>query len=335
MTCKNPRISIGLPVFNGENYLGAALDALLAQTYTDFELVVCDNASTDATEAICRRYAAADSRIRYYRNPSNLGAGANFNRVFELSTGTYFKWAAHDDLIGPTYLERCITALECQPDAILAQSLVGIIDAAGALHDVADNDLQLAASTRPSRRFAALARQPRHCWEQFGLIRRDLLAKTALIAPYSWSDVALCAELALLGRFVLVPEVLFFNRHHTARFSQTVLFDREASWRWWCRPDGHTRSRIDLCPTWQIQINFARMIPKHLADRRERRRAYTALFRHLFTPYTLYRLISEPITALDPRLLAAGRKIKGWLGAAQAGPALKLAAGSRPPEVSK
>jgi glycosyltransferase involved in cell wall biosynthesis len=76
-----PRVSIGLPVYNGERFLKEALDSLLAQIYTDFELIISDNASTDQIESICRTYAASDRRIRYYRNKENVGAAHNFNRV--------------------------------------------------------------------------------------------------------------------------------------------------------------------------------------------------------------------------------------------------------------
>jgi glycosyltransferase involved in cell wall biosynthesis len=94
MTSKIPRVSIGLPVFNGEKYLAEALDSILSQTYRDFKLIISDNASTDRTEQICREYAAKDRRIRYYRNEKNIGAPKNFNRVFELSSGKYFRWDA-------------------------------------------------------------------------------------------------------------------------------------------------------------------------------------------------------------------------------------------------
>ncbi len=77
-----PAVSIGLPVYNGDNFLAEAIDSILRQTMEDFELIISDNASTDRTEEICREYAAGDSRIRYYRNESNLGAMANYNLVF-------------------------------------------------------------------------------------------------------------------------------------------------------------------------------------------------------------------------------------------------------------
>ena len=112
MLNNKPRVSIGMPVFNGENYLAEALDSLLTQTFSDFELIISDNASTDKTEEICRAYAVRDQRIRYFRNQENLGASRNYNRVFELSSGEYFKWAAHDDLCAPEFLGRCVDVLD-------------------------------------------------------------------------------------------------------------------------------------------------------------------------------------------------------------------------------
>ena len=103
-----PRVSIGLPVYNGEKYLRAALDCILRQDYADFELVICDNASSDGTEAICREYAARDGRIRYTRNETNIGASGNYKRVFELARGEFFKWASHDDTFHPSLVRRCM-----------------------------------------------------------------------------------------------------------------------------------------------------------------------------------------------------------------------------------
>ncbi len=92
MTSGAPRVSIGLPVFNGERYLARAIDSILAQDFRDLELVVCDNASTDRTAEICAAYARRDPRVRYHRNPRNLGAGPNYDRCFHLARGEYFKW---------------------------------------------------------------------------------------------------------------------------------------------------------------------------------------------------------------------------------------------------
>ena len=118
---------------NGESFLAQALDSLLAQTFHDFEIVISDNASTDRTPEICRAYARRDPRVRYVCNQRNLGAVANFNRVFELSTAPLFKWAAHDDLHLETYLESCIRLLDDDPDVVLAHCESAFIDETGEL----------------------------------------------------------------------------------------------------------------------------------------------------------------------------------------------------------
>jgi glycosyltransferase involved in cell wall biosynthesis len=127
-----PTLSIGLFVYNGEAFLRETLDSLLGQTFKDFELIISDNASTDATEDICKVYAGADTRIRYFRNETNMGAGWNIRRVFSLATGKYFKWAACDDLYEPAFLEKCINALEANSSYVLAHARTRVIDDRGA-----------------------------------------------------------------------------------------------------------------------------------------------------------------------------------------------------------
>src|SRR5687767_6137887 len=106
-----PALSIGLPVYNGERYLREAIGSILSQDFTDFELIISDNASTDGTAAICAFYAARDARIRYHRSETNLGAAPNHRRVFELARAPFFKWAAHDDSGSPQLLERCVQTM--------------------------------------------------------------------------------------------------------------------------------------------------------------------------------------------------------------------------------
>src|SRR3954468_18589343 len=107
-----PRLSIGLPVYNGEDFLAESLDSLLGQTYENFELIISDNASTDATADICRGYANHDSRVRYLRQQHNIGLAPNHNFVFSESRGELFKWAAADDLYGRDLLKLCVEALD-------------------------------------------------------------------------------------------------------------------------------------------------------------------------------------------------------------------------------
>ena len=134
--------------------MGEAIESILAQTYTDFELLISDNASGDGTEEICREFAAQDSRIRYFRHPQNRGASWNFNQTVEHSIGEYFKWLAHDDTMGPCYLARAVEVLDQDPTLVLCHSKTGIIDSHGEL--VGDDGIRFLQ--RPGSSRASLPR---------------------------------------------------------------------------------------------------------------------------------------------------------------------------------
>ena len=140
-----PLVSIGLPVFNGIPYLEAALESLLSQDEPNFEIVISDNASQDATEAICRAASKRDSRVRYYRNDANLGAAANFQRVLSLSTAPFFAWAAHDDVYSSNFVSRCLEVLKLRPDAALCVPAHRRVDSNGALLSVRREPAELAS----------------------------------------------------------------------------------------------------------------------------------------------------------------------------------------------
>lgn len=230
MSTRAPRVSIGFPVYNGERYLRAALDSLLAQTFEDFEILISDNASTDHTEEICRAYVAQDRRIQYVRQPVNRGGAWNFNAVFAMASGSYFKWAAHDDLCKPTFLERCVEALDRMPRVVLSAPKTIIIDEHGEIIEYYDVPLRT-DSPHPNIRFLDLIRVYHGCYQGNGLIRVEALRQSPLIGNYAASDRVLLARLSVLGPFYEVPEYLFLSRRHNAqsvsssRFSRTVWFD--------------------------------------------------------------------------------------------------------------
>ncbi|MEA5580681.1 glycosyltransferase family 2 protein [Nodularia harveyana UHCC-0300] len=213
MTKNPPKLSVGLPVYNGEKYIKAALDSLLAQSFTDFELIISDNASTDNTEAICRAYAAEDKRIRYYRNQNNLGCSHNFNRVFDLSVGEYFKWAAYDDLHAPDFLIKCVEVLDDNPSVILCHSHVYFIDENG---DFLQNyNIKLKTdSPKHHERFHELLTK-HFCYQMYGVIRASALRKVPPMGSYGTADGILLLRLGLLGEFYEIPEYLFFARLHS------------------------------------------------------------------------------------------------------------------------
>ncbi|MBD3169386.1 MAG: glycosyltransferase [candidate division Zixibacteria bacterium] len=207
-----PRVSIGLPVYNGAAYLRETIESILNQTYTDFELVISNNASTDETDSICREYAFGDNRIRYYSYGKNSGAAWNYNNVFYLSRGKYFKWGAHDDICAPENIEQCVKALDENPQAVLSYPKSDLIDEHGLEIEVGKEDLYLSSSDIRDRFAKCLDPMPLYHNPVFGLTRREVLAKTRLIEPYLASDRCLMAELSLHGTFHEIPEVLFYRR---------------------------------------------------------------------------------------------------------------------------
>lgn len=213
MTNKTPTVSIGLPVYNGEHFLEEALKSLLAQTFTDFELIISDNASTDRTGEICKDYQSRDARIRYYRQEKNIGGGNNGNFTFEMAKGKYFCWAADDDIYAPQFLEKCVEVLDKDPGVALCHAIVTEIDEHGKTLGLINREK--AAFIKPHQRFRSLAAFDHNCEDSCGLIRSDVLRQTHLNVNYTDSDRTLLVEIGLRGRFYQVPEPLFFKRMHS------------------------------------------------------------------------------------------------------------------------
>jgi glycosyltransferase involved in cell wall biosynthesis len=212
---EEPRLTVGLPVYNGERYVAEALDSLLGQSFTDFELIISDNASTDGTAEICRRYAASDPRVRYVRQPRNIGANPNHNFVLREARGEYFKWAAHDDLYGPDLLARCVAALDEYPDVVLSHADMAIIDETGAV--VRKLDYSLATdSTDVTERFRSLV-VTNGADDEYGVIRIHVLRSVRSRDSYHHASRPFIAEVAFRGRFHQVRELLYFRRDHPDR----------------------------------------------------------------------------------------------------------------------
>ena len=210
-----PRLTIGLPVYNGETYLAESLEALLGQTYKDFELIISDNASTDGTADICQRYAQQDSRVRYIRQPQNIGLAPNHNVVVEQARGELFKWASCDDLYARELIERCIDALDEHPDVVLAHSWSARIDGSGAVTRAYEYPLNTSSARAPERFRSLLFGSGGD--DDYGVIRTEVLRRTAMKESYHHADRTIILELALHGRFYQVPDWLFFRRDHPQR----------------------------------------------------------------------------------------------------------------------
>ena len=265
MSNHKPCVSIGLPVFNGEKYLEEALDSILAQTYTDFELIISDNASTDRTQQICRAYATKDSRIRYCRNGKNLGASKNFNRVFELASGEYFKWAAHDDVLAPKFLQKCVSVLNQDPSIVLCHSKTGRIDEHGANGGTYDFESAPINSQKPHERFGYLIRERPPTWLLLsGVIQASVLTRTSLFGNYIGSDRNLLAEIGLIDQIYVIPEYLFFRRAHPQTYTESVDSSYQERLAWWT-----TTKRVNF-PFFRKYIEYfksVRRIPMKWSER--------------------------------------------------------------------
>lgn len=251
MTVAIPKVGLGMPVFNGERYLERALDSILSQSLSAWELVICDNASTDRTGEICERYAAMDARIQYHRNSRNLGAHPNYNLCFERARGDYFKWVPHDDELHADYLARCIEALDADGEAILCQTNFEYIDEQGATISIAGERLAGIDSEMTARRFAAVILFPHTCYDVMGVFRRKVLAETILLPSFHGADRALLSDLALRGRFIHVDQPLLRVRDHSQRYTRARTRPAErAVWH-----DSRNRGRLSF-PTWRLYRTY-------------------------------------------------------------------------------
>lgn len=230
-----------MPVYNGERYLRRAVDSLLNQTFEDFELIISDNASDDGTEQICRDYAARDRRIQYCRNDRNLGSVANFNGVFYLANGEYFKWAGCDDWWEPRYLERCVKTLDEDAGVILVTCHERHLDDSGQWFNFEYDGFRASSST-PHERFAAMLRRqvtdPTYNVDLiYSVMRRRTLSRTGLFRPMLSTHLVLGLELSLLGRFRHIPEVLAYRRKHLLKSETEAI-------RWYVADGERYRARF-------------------------------------------------------------------------------------------
>jgi len=211
---QRPRVSIGVPVHNGERYLAEALKSIVDQTYTDFEVVISDNGSNDTTRQICERFVESDVRFRYFRQKENRGASWNFNEVVHLATGEYFKWATHDDLIESTFLERCVETLDRAPSSVvLCYPKTVLINADGGFISHYEDNLDIREGT-PSERFRSYLARHELSNAVHGLHRTEFLRRTRLLGNYHSSDHVLLSEIVFIGQIWEIPDRLFMRRWH-------------------------------------------------------------------------------------------------------------------------
>lgn len=269
---ERPTLSIGLPVRNGEPYLGRTLACLAKQDFEDVDVLIADNGSTDSTEDIARAAAAADSRIRYVRHDRDLGAAANFNFVFAHTSGEFFAWLAADDEFDPRFYSRMIELLRHRPEAAAAMSRVLLIDSNSDPLEYSDERIN-ADDPDPVRRFAEMASFSHYCQFSFAVAQRKAMERTRLELPFWSGDRLYCAELALAGPLVRDPEPLFFIRQHETRTTNRADRNEWEVIRFFLTPSGSRAVTLHYAQQLRAAVKRAELSP---ADRRRANRALIA-----------------------------------------------------------
>lgn len=298
-----PIVSIGLPVYNGEAYLEEAIDSVLGQTFSDFVLIISDNASDDRTYEICQSYAKADSRVRYLRNTENIGAARNYDRVWHESSTKYFKWLAHDDRILPDYLAKTIEVLEGDESIILCNSIVDYIDEHGSHLGYYESVIKHATGEYPADRLAALVLRMHTCVDFFGVIRREKMVGSLLHQAYRGSDRAFLAQMAIRGRFFQIPEPLVQMRQHPAQYSRMKNVRQQLAWQ---DPDRKSSQEIAVLRLFRV---YRDLVSSEAMSEKDRRACRGVLRRFWFQSWPLPRLFAELLSVPFPKASSLFRSI--------------------------
>lgn len=268
-----PVVSVGLPVYNGARFLSTAIDSLLSQSFTDLELIISDNASNDHTREICERYAERDRRVRYFRQSANIGAPENWNFVVHQARGRFFKWASANDYCDRQMVARCVAALDADHRLVLCYGRTRLIDDEDGLIELYDGDFPV-ADDRPSDRYARLRRCLGLNNAQMGLIRLNILKRTRLERKYPAGDMVFMAELALLGPFALLPDVLLYRRMTKEAASR---FLSRAELQQFIDPAGKGTMN-----NWRLQRDYLALVARAPIALREKWRCLRVTARHAY-----------------------------------------------------
>ena len=260
-----PEVSIGMPVYNGEEYLTEAIEAVLRQSFSDFELIVSDNASTDRTPEICAEYCRRDPRIRYIRQPYNLGAVRNWNFVVGEARGRFFQWASANDRLEPEMLRKCVDVLRRDDRVVVCYGRTLFIDDDGSPIRVYEHDLHV-TDDAASARFIHVRERLLNANGQHGLMRLDVLRQTGLDRAYRAGDLVLMAELALRGHLHMLPDVLFHRRMGRGAAAERLS---EAEWKTFINPAAPDMTMI----RWRLHLDCLRTVVRSPIPWRERWRA--------------------------------------------------------------
>lgn len=246
-----PLVSIGMPVYNGSKLIRRALDSLLAQDYPNFELIISDNVSTDNTWDILQEYASRDARIKLYRNTLNKGMAYNFNRVYELATGDYFMWAAHDDWWEPIFISTCVQYLEANPDSIMCYA---------GPYPVSDEITALLASADPATRVRGIVRGTFAGTSPYGLVRREILGSALPLLNLEIPDGVVMLRLATRGPFIYLHMPM--HHYHIGRRNIVIRLKsmglKANVWNLLKWDVGFARAMVQA--VWHIEVGFVQRL---------------------------------------------------------------------------
>lgn len=282
LTTPRTLVTVGVPVYNGERYLESSLAALLAQTHKDLEILISDNCSSDRTAEICRRFADADPRIDYVRQPANIGPLANFQHLLDRATGKYFMWHAADDSAEPQLIEALVAALEGNPAYAVAGADVRFVDEAGEtlrIERLTSVRLEAAERDWPGtlRGFFNYHIDNRYLLV-YGLFRADLAQRCSIdcdgrLAGLASVEIPFLAQIACTGRALSIDRPLKIYRVHGESAYQTEA--REAGRReprlrhylniWSCLWAALRRSGLPGTARASVAVYLLASFPVHLA----------------------------------------------------------------------
>ena len=254
MNNQQPLVTIGMPVYNSEKHLQQALDSVLAQDYKNLELIISDNASTDGTQEICRQYAARDKRIRYTRNDRNMGMAWNMNRVRELASGEYFKWASSSDFVAPSFISACKDILDRHSDVVLAYPLAQSIDGQGqVIKEILPETIDTRGLPTFIRVFIVIVQGEYYAVMNYGLYRSSALRRCRPVTAVIGNDQVTLMEISILGTIAVVPEFLFFRRHFGPRLTDAERISTDL-----IRMNPAVKNRKKVRPIWELAMQNVR-----------------------------------------------------------------------------
>jgi glycosyltransferase involved in cell wall biosynthesis len=292
-----PRVTLAMPVYNGQNFIEQAIQSILNQDFADFELIITDNASTDGTQEIVRRFAKADPRVRYHRHSKNLGAAPNYNSGFELASpeSEYLKWCAHDDCISANYLTECVQVLDGDPGVSLAFGRTQCIDDDGREIATVGHELPSLDGLSAADRFGKVIGFAGTCFEIFGVYRMSDLRRTTLHRLYYGSDRALLAEIALFGKYARCNDAVFYNREHRSR---SINIDDKRTRRQWQFADGGDKASFEH---WGLISHLFEIARRH-PDVAPTSQNLWQVARFAMQPMQLSRYCLELVGAVSPSM---------------------------------